>query len=183
MVHGIDDIAEDLVCRDVAIHLVDYLEFLDVEMNERIVAYPVIHRHLKEGEKVVPVVVVCNRIDESFLVQEVLVYSFGIVIYDGWSPVACDLHAAEDPELVAAVEYAYDFGFFFECQVAVVPVCIVVFADLPEHVPDGLEADIDIVIDLHRIEERAVQSNMVNAFRVVYVFVVRAEFYSNHSFP
>ena len=148
-VHGLNDIAKDFVAGYMSVDLIDHPEFFYVEVDEGVILYTVVHRHLKEGDEMIPGIVVSNVIYICFFEKVILFEAFKVVIYDVYGPVFIDPHIAEDPDLLAAQEHADNIGIFLHRQVAAGSVRIVVISYLTEDLMNGIDIDLDIVIDLY----------------------------------
>ena len=82
VVHGFDDVLQNFVRSDVAVDLVDDPEFLNVEMDERIILNVFVCGHFKERHQMIPVVVIGDRIEKRHLVERFLVHRINVVVYD-----------------------------------------------------------------------------------------------------
>ena len=132
LIHGCNNVTKHLIARNMTVNFVYYPEFLDVEMNERVILYSAVHRHLKEGHQVIPVIVIGYVIDKCFCIERFLIKTFKIILYDADGPVLIDLHLIEYPYLLSALENADHLRFFLDRQVAASPVGIIVLTYLPE---------------------------------------------------
>ena len=149
-----------------AIDLIDDPELLDVEMDERVVVDPVVHRHLQERFQVVPVIVLRDRIEERLPVESLLLERIHVVINDRCSAVDIDLPFVKDPLLLFALEDPDNLCLFLDREIGIRPVRIVIQCDLLEKFPDRFLIGLNAAVDFDRIEERAFQLDHFKIFRI-----------------
>ena len=159
--HCTNNIRKNLIRGNVAVHLIYYTEFLNIKMNKGIIHNSIVHRHFQERHKMIPVVMICNRINKRHFIKVFFVQFFYIVINYDFRTVVIKLPLIKNTDfLSAATTKNADYTWFvFNRKIAVLSVGIICFCYFFKYFFYRMKINFNLVINLYRIKKCFIKHN------------------------